>query len=215
MLLYALCGVALAAGLVALVAGLIGTVDAERPQPGPLATRAHILWYGAPGTPTRRVLRLRRIQLALTLVGAPAAWLFTRVPVTVAVVPLGVFGLPWLFAATRSDTRHIVRLEALGEWTQRLGDVLLLGVGLNQALVTSRRTAPVALEQEIGSWPTACCPAGGPRTRCVPSATPSRTPPRTRCWPRWCCAPATAVRVWPGRWRTWPSRSVTRCASGG
>ncbi|MDH6133606.1 Flp pilus assembly protein TadB [Kitasatospora sp. MAA4] len=149
MLLYALCGLLLAGGLVALAVGLNGNRAAERAEPGPLAGRAHVLWYGGPGTPSPQMVRRRRVQLALTLVCAPLAWLFSRIPLTLGLVPLAVFGLPWLFAATRSDTRRIVRLEALAEWTQRLADVLLLGVGLNQALLGSRKTAPAALAPEI------------------------------------------------------------------
>ncbi|MER7751702.1 type II secretion system F family protein [Kitasatospora sp. NPDC097643] len=155
MLLYALCGLAVAGGLVALVAWARGSElpdedeTAEEPD-NPLAGRAHVLWYGAPGAAPARILRLRRIQLPLALIGAPLAWLFTGIPLTALLVPLAVFGLPWLFDATRPDTHRIERLEALSEWTQRIADVLLLGVGLNQAIVTSRRTAPAALEEEIG-----------------------------------------------------------------
>ncbi|MEU9079464.1 type II secretion system F family protein [Kitasatospora sp. NPDC004745] len=154
MLLFALCGLAVAGGLVALVAWARGSEPADedealRPD-NPLAGRAHVLWYGAPGTASSRMVRLRRIQLPVALAGAPLGWLFTGIPLTALLVPLAVFGLPWLFDTTRPDTRRIERLEALSEWTQRIADVLLLGVGLNQAIVTSRRTAPAALEEEIG-----------------------------------------------------------------
>ncbi|MGW4896664.1 type II secretion system F family protein [Kitasatospora sp. NPDC004240] len=151
MLLYVLAGLALAGGLVALVTWALGGEESEDEEPAnPLGGRLHTLWYGAPGTASARVVRLRRVQLPLALIGAPLAWLFTAIPLTALLVPLGVFGLPWLFDTTRSDTHRIERLEALSEWTQRIADVLLLGVGLNQAIVTSRRTAPVALEAEIG-----------------------------------------------------------------
>jgi len=149
MLLYVLCGLLLAGGLVALVVGLVGTRAGEEREANPLATRAHLLWYGAPGTAAPRIVQLRRIQTALSLIGVPVGWLGTGIPLAGVLVPLAVFGLPWLFDATRSDTRRIERLEALAEWTQRLADVLLLGVGLNQAILTSRRTAPAALEPEI------------------------------------------------------------------
>ncbi|WP_371478265.1 type II secretion system F family protein [Kitasatospora sp. NBC_00315] len=149
MLLFVLCGLMVTGGLIALAVGLRGTDPADGPADNPLATRAHTLWYGAPGTAAPRLVRLRRVQLPLALAGAPLGWLFTGIPLTALLVPVGVFGLPWLFDATRSDTHRIERLEALAEWTQRIADVLLLGVGLNQAIVTSRRTAPAALESEI------------------------------------------------------------------
>ncbi|MER5351483.1 type II secretion system F family protein [Kitasatospora sp. NPDC002551] len=151
--LFVLCGLALTAGLVALAVWARGSDPAgeeEAHEPNPLASRLHVFWYGAPGTASHRVARLRRVQVPLALIGAPLAWLFTSIPLTVLLVPLGVFGLPWLFDATRSDTDRIERLEALSEWTQRIADVLLLGVGLNQAIVTSRRTAPAAIEAEVG-----------------------------------------------------------------
>ncbi|MDH6125331.1 type II secretion system F family protein [Kitasatospora sp. GP82] len=148
MLLFVLCGLLVAGGAVALVTALVGGPPQEADR-SPMSGRLHTFWYGAPGSPTPQVARLRRIQTALALAGAPLAWLFTGVPLTVVLVPLAVFGLPWLFDSTRSDTRRIERLEALSEWTQRLADVLLLGVGLNQAILTSRRTAPAALEGEI------------------------------------------------------------------
>ncbi|MGW1172616.1 type II secretion system F family protein [Kitasatospora sp. NPDC002543] len=157
MLLFALCGLAVAGGLAALVAWARGTEPGEpdeeggaEPSANPLAGRLHVFWYGAPGTAAHRMVRLRRVQLPLALAGAPLAWLFTGIPLTALLVPLAVFGLPWLFDTTRPDTHRIERLEALSEWTQRIADVLLLGVGLNQAIVTSRRTAPAALEDEIG-----------------------------------------------------------------
>ncbi|MGW2250359.1 type II secretion system F family protein [Kitasatospora sp. NPDC001660] len=154
MLLFVLCGLLVAGGVVALVLWARGSEPAPEEDGGeqenPLATRAHVLWYGAPGTAPARMVRLRRIQLPLALIGAPLGWLFTGIPLTGLLVPLAVFGLPWLFDTTRSDTHRIERLEALSEWTQRIADVLLLGVGLNQAIVTSRRTAPAALEEEIG-----------------------------------------------------------------
>ncbi|MER8182062.1 type II secretion system F family protein [Kitasatospora sp. NPDC094015] len=148
MLLFVLCGLLLAAGLVTLVVALRGST-AEEPEAGPLTGRLHVFWYGAPGEAAPRIARLRRIQLAVALAAAPAAWLYTGIPLVAVLAVAGVFGLPWLFGATRSDTRRIERLEALAEWTQRLADVLLLGVGLNQAIVTSRRTAPAALEAEV------------------------------------------------------------------
>jgi Flp pilus assembly protein TadB len=150
MLLFALCGVLVVGGLVALLAGLRGSTAApDQAAPGRLALRARLLWYGTTGTPDRSTLRLRRVQTALALIGAALAWLFTGIPLTVLAGPGLVFGLPWLFAVTRSDQRQIRRLEGLAEWTQRLSDVLLLGTGLNQALITSRRTAPAALQAEV------------------------------------------------------------------
>ncbi|WP_055589913.1 type II secretion system F family protein [Peterkaempfera griseoplana] len=149
MLLYAVCGAAVIAGLVGLVAGLVGSDTPEAAAPSPLALRLRTLWYGAPGTADPGTLRLRRIQLGASAAGGPLMWLFSGIPLTLLLVPAAVFGIPWLFDTTRSNTRRVEKLEALAEWTQRLADVLLLGVGLEQAVVTSRRTAPALLEDEV------------------------------------------------------------------
>ncbi|MEY9967109.1 Flp pilus assembly protein TadB [Streptacidiphilus sp. MAP12-16] len=137
---YLLCGAAFAGGLVALVlfwrGGAPGPADAVSTTPG----RAERLV---------RELRRRRVQCGVAVVGGAAAWLFTGIPLTALLVPALVFALPWLFNSTRSHTGRIDQMEALAEWTQRLADVLLLGVGLEQAVITSRRTAPAALEREI------------------------------------------------------------------
>ncbi|WP_406207093.1 type II secretion system F family protein [Kitasatospora sp. NBC_01560] len=153
MLLFTLCGLLVALGLAGLVAWARGSADTggdPAADGGRPPGRVHAFWYGTPGTASARLVRLRRVQLPLVLAGAPLGWLFTGIPLTALLVPLGVFGLPWLFDTTRPDTHRIERLEALSEWTQRIADVLLLGVGLNQAIVTSRRTAPAAIEEEVG-----------------------------------------------------------------
>ncbi|MFE9425471.1 type II secretion system F family protein [Kitasatospora sp. NPDC006697] len=149
MLLYALCGLLVAGGLVALVFGLRGSPAREQAEPSRFALRLRQLWYGTTGTPAPAMLRRRRIQSALSLIAAPLAWLFSGIVLMAILVPGLIFGLPWLFGVTKADHRHIRRLEALAEWTQRLSDVLLLGTGLQQALITSRRTAPSALQTEI------------------------------------------------------------------
>ncbi|MEZ0093039.1 type II secretion system F family protein [Streptacidiphilus sp. EB129] len=136
---YVLVGVAVVGGLVALVVFWRGT---ELPEETVAA---------APRRTERLVagMRRRRLQGGLALTGAAAAWLITGIPLSALLVPAIVFAVPWLLDSTRAHTGRIERLEALAEWTQRLADVLLLGVGLEQAIITSRRTAPAALERGI------------------------------------------------------------------
>lgn len=140
MLLFVLCGLLLAGGLVALAVGIHGREPSEETGRGAAPWSERL-------SPTAR----RRVLVQAVLLVLGSAWLILsgRPPVAIGLLALLVFGLPWVFGATRADMRRIERLEALAEWTQRLGDVLLLGVGLNQAIVTSRRTAPPALEAEI------------------------------------------------------------------
>jgi hypothetical protein len=138
-LLFMLTGAVFVAGFVAVVVFLRGThvvPEEVNHQPGRMELFA-------------RELAGRRIQIGVAVVGAAGSWLFTRVLLTPLLVVVLVFLLPWLFDATRSHTGRIERMEALAEWTQRLADVLLLGVGLEQAIISSRRTVPAAIEGPI------------------------------------------------------------------
>ena len=138
-LLFMLCGAAVVAGLVALVWFLRGSEPKpEQYRPGP-----------SRGERLAQDLARRRIQIVIAVAAGAGAWLYTGVPLMGLLLPALVFLVPWLLASTRSHTGRIQQLEALAEWTQRIADVLLLGVGLEQAIVTSRRTAPAALERQI------------------------------------------------------------------
>jgi hypothetical protein len=53
-------------------------------------------------------------------------------------------------APTRSDVRGIERLDALAEWTRRIADLVELGAGLENAMITSRATCPAAIDAEVG-----------------------------------------------------------------
>ncbi|SEL80251.1 type II secretion system F family protein [Streptacidiphilus jiangxiensis] len=135
LLLWVGCGAVLLGGVVALIAYGRGSDQVASP---------------------RRVLRLasgererRRTQIVVALVGAALGWLISGYVVALLIVPLLVFGLPWFLRATMQQHQGIDRLEALAEWTQRLSDVLLLGMGVEQALAGSLRTAPAAIEADV------------------------------------------------------------------
>lgn len=143
LLLWAGCGAVLLGGVVALIVYARGS-DAE---PGPVPVAVPV---------PRRAVRLpraarqqRRLQLVLAVGGALFGWLLSGYVVALLVVPLLVFGLPRFLRATMTQNQGIDRLEALAEWTQRLSDVLLLGLGVEQALTSSVRTAPAAIEADV------------------------------------------------------------------
>lgn len=136
-LLWAGCGVLLCGGVLALVLFARGSDAATEPE---LERRS----FRPEG-----VARMRRIRIGVSVVGALLGWLLTGYLAALLIVPLLVVGLPWLIRATTSSTGGIDKLEALAEWTQRLSDVLLLGVGMEQALIGSLRTAPAALEADV------------------------------------------------------------------
>ncbi|MBF9066591.1 type II secretion system F family protein [Streptacidiphilus fuscans] len=139
-LLWAGCGVLLCGGLVALIVFARGS---DLPPVAELDAERHRF------RPTGLAGVRGRVQLVVAVGGAALGWVLTGYVVALVIVPMLAFGLPWLLAATMPRTEAIDRLEALAEWTQRLSDVLLLGVGMEQALIGSLRTAPEALEKEI------------------------------------------------------------------
>ncbi|WP_042431593.1 type II secretion system F family protein [Streptacidiphilus anmyonensis] len=136
-LLWAVCGALLLGGVAVFVVFTRGSDDAGRPRP----RRTSRL--------PRAVQERRRLQAVVAFVVAVLGWLLSGYVVTLLIVPLLVFGLPWFLRATMTQNQGIDRLEALAEWTQRLSDVLLLGLGVEQALVSSLRTAPAAIEPDV------------------------------------------------------------------
>lgn len=135
-LVWAGCGALLLGGVLALIVYARGSA-----QPEPAPRRGVVL--------PRAVQERRRLQLVLAVVGAVLGWLLSGYVVSLLIVPLLVFGLPWFLRATMTQHQGIDRLEALAEWTQRLSDVLLLGLGVEQALTGSLRTAPAAIEADV------------------------------------------------------------------
>ncbi|MGF1662566.1 MAG: type II secretion system F family protein [Kineosporiaceae bacterium] len=110
----------------------------------------------SPGRPVARPTRWRRRRpgartAALAAVGAGlgvGVWLTTGWVLAVVVVPAVVAGLPWLLAAPSTATA-IARLEAMAEWARGLAGVLQVGVGLEQAIAATRRSAPAAIRADV------------------------------------------------------------------
>ncbi|MFB7301402.1 type II secretion system F family protein [Streptomyces rubiginosohelvolus] len=143
LLLWVVCGLAVAGGIVGLVAGVVGTSAPAGPS---LAARLR----ARPGK-TDRDARVRRRNLltAGAVVGA-LLWLVTGVFVLGVLAVLVAVGVPWLLSPTKGANVRIGRLEALGDWTQRLANVLRLGRGLDEALKVSRKGAPEPIAEEVG-----------------------------------------------------------------
>ena len=78
-----------------------------------------------------------------------AAWLLTGWPAAAAITAVAVVGLPILLSTGRDAARAINRIEAVEEWTRRLADVLIVGVGLEQAISTTARTCPEPIREEV------------------------------------------------------------------
>ncbi|MFF3207723.1 type II secretion system F family protein [Streptomyces sp. NPDC002962] len=139
-----LCGMAVIGGLIGVVAGIAGTTA---PRRAPLRQR----WQALRARKDQgEDARLRRRTLTVAAVSVFAAvWLVSGNFVGGALLGAAVIGVPWLIAPAQMAQDRIGQLEALSEWTQRLAGLLRLGMGLEQAMMTSRKGAPDELAPQI------------------------------------------------------------------
>jgi len=82
--------------------------------------------------------------IAGAIVAIVTGWLLA-----VVIAPLAAVGLPFLMSASDAQDR-IARLEAMEEWIRSLSGVLTAGVGLEQALIATLRSAPEEIRPEVG-----------------------------------------------------------------
>lgn len=127
-------GATLGLGLVAVVAGLLPTPPSP-PRPKKAARRF-------------AVSRRARLMLLAGLGGGVLAWQITGWVLALVVVPVAVLGLPALLSGSDVQSQ-IAKLEAMAEWTRSLAGVLTVGIGLEQALAISLRSAPAPIEPEV------------------------------------------------------------------
>lgn len=139
-----LSGMAVIGGLIGVVTGLVGTTA---PRRAPLRHR----WQALRARKDQgEDIRLRRRALAaLAVVVFVAVWLISGNFVGGALLGAAVIGVPWLISPAQMAQNRIGQLEALSEWTQRLAGLLRLGMGLEQAMITSRQGAPDELAPQI------------------------------------------------------------------
>lgn len=133
----ALAGVA--GGLV--IAGLaVMLLEATRPVP-------------EAGTPPRRNITLAprsRTRLLIAAGTGVATLALTRWPVAMVAAALAVLFLPAI-ASSRAAKQRTAVLEGLEQWTRRLSDMLTASRGLEEALETSARQAPAAIEAAVAA----------------------------------------------------------------
>ncbi|MER7568906.1 type II secretion system F family protein [Streptomyces sp. NPDC097941] len=140
-----LCGMAVVGGLVGLVAGVVGTTA---PRRAPLHRRWQAALRGGRNQSEDTRMRRRTLLIAGVVVFV-TVWLVSGNFVGGALLGAGVIGVPWLITPAQMAQDRIGQLEALSEWTQRLAGLLRLGMGLEQAMVTSRQGAPEELAPQI------------------------------------------------------------------
>lgn len=89
-----------------------------------------------------------RWLLVASLGGGLLAWWITGWVLAVILVPVAVLGLPAL-VTTSGPKAQIARLEAMEEWTRALAGILVVGLGLEPALIASTRSTPKAIEPQV------------------------------------------------------------------
>jgi Flp pilus assembly protein TadB len=132
-----------AVGAALVLAGLIGMVigilpSPERP-PAPTRTR----WMSRVRLSRQRWALLAAGVALGVLVALTTGWLLA-----VVVLPVAGVGLPVLLSPADGRGR-IARLEAMEEWIRSLAGVLTAGVGLEQALIATLRSAPSPIRSEV------------------------------------------------------------------
>ncbi|MFD7407728.1 type II secretion system F family protein [Streptomyces sp. NPDC059866] len=144
LLLALLSGMAVMGGLIGVIVGVVGTTA---PRRAPLWQRWRALRAGQEQAEDLR-MRQRTLMVAATVVFL-GVWLASGNFVGGALLGAAVVGVPWLITPAQVAAERIGQLEALSEWTQRLAGLLRLGMGLEQAMITSRKGAPDALAEQI------------------------------------------------------------------
>jgi tight adherence protein B len=146
----------------AVVAGIILVVSGARRTPPRQTSHSwrtpRILRGHAHGS----VVTWARWRWPAALAAGMLAWLISGWPVAGAIAATTVVGLPVLLSTSRVAAAAIGRIEAVEEWSRRLADVLVVGVGLEQAIAATVRTCPSPIRGEVTAlaarlaarWPT-------------------------------------------------------------
>jgi Flp pilus assembly protein TadB len=131
----ALCGGLIAGGIAKLISELRGVQIPDEP-------RRHRIRLP-------HLSRRTRLLLITGITVGLVAWLVTGWPLALVIAPAAIVGLPYLLSAPDAKDRIEV-LEALEEWTRSLSGVLTVGLGLEQALITTSRSTPAPIAGEVG-----------------------------------------------------------------
>jgi len=149
----ALAGAGVVAGLLLAVSGL-----RRHPVPPPgTPTSGSVAWWrpwtaSSPARPAQSTgVVWRRWRWPVAASAGLAGWVITGWPVAAPIVVGVVIGLPIMLAGGQEAARAIDRIEAVEEWARRLSDVLVVGVGLDQAITSTVRTCPDLIRPEVAA----------------------------------------------------------------
>lgn len=106
-------------------------------------------WKRLTRRPTGSAGRRRDLQLVLSILGAIGAYAVTGWLMALVLVPLSVFGVPWLFHDP--NKAHIAKLAALEAWIRQVRSLLIGGADttLEAALIASLPSAPAAIHGQV------------------------------------------------------------------
>jgi tight adherence protein B len=138
-------GMALTAGLIALLAGLRRSWAPRSTRDG---TSLAETWGRLTRRPAGRQGRRRDAILVVSIAIGFALDAVTGWILAVVVLPLLALGLPYLLILPKQ--RDVELLEALDRWVRSLAAVLTRGRSNTDAVRISRRTAPPAINDELG-----------------------------------------------------------------
>ncbi len=129
----AICGAGIGAGLLLLILGIRGTE--HRP-----AVRRHLERFS-----TEPVL----VQATTAFIAALLMYAVTRWVVGAVLAAISAAGLPKSWRQGREQRGLVDRAEAVAGWTEMLRDTMAAAAGLEQAIVTTARNAPEAVRAEV------------------------------------------------------------------
>lgn len=153
--------------LAILLGGLCFWVGTRPPSPLAHSSRAsrHLVDRLTGSRKPQRERRIHQTKIVLALLAGVVGWVWTGWVGCLVVVPVAVFGLPFLLS---SEANHVdpERLEALATWTQGLSSRMTAGHGLRQNLIASLPTCPELIREEVADL-VARLNAGVPTARAL------------------------------------------------
>ncbi|MFE4254403.1 type II secretion system F family protein [Streptomyces sp. NPDC056910] len=141
-----LSGMAVMGGLAALTAAIVGTTAPKKTPASAGWRRWQALLAGAGSTQLRMQRRTRSAAAVVLWLGI---WLVSGNFVAGGLIGVAVVGVPWLLSPDQATKVRIGQLEGLSEWTQRLAGLLRLGMGLEQAMISSRKAPPEEIAEQV------------------------------------------------------------------
>ena len=124
-------GVGVAAGLLLIAFGLLGTTS------GPS--------FALPQSVSRQTwIRLAGCLVVAAVVGAATRW-----PVGAVLAGMATWTLPALLGGDRANTQALARTEAVASWAEMLRDNLGAAAGLEQAIIAAAQVPPAAIADEV------------------------------------------------------------------